>query len=280
VERIRRSDLPLLLRWIHARVLVILRTPRAAFFSLIFPLILLALLNGTNSGNTVTAAGGKVDFAQYFTPSIGIYALAVSCYTTPIFGLANARDQGILKRIRGTPLSPWIYLTSWLAGGIVTGLAAMAVMVAVSIPAFHLHIYPRLLPAAFVTAILGAATLGALGLAVSTFVRRADTAPTIANLTLFPVLFLSGVFFPLHGAPEWTLRVAHLFPLSHLVEAFTACFSPHTQGSGFAARDLAMIALWGLGGLAFAARRFQWEADSGEDVPHRPSGLRSILQRS
>lgn len=280
MERIRRSDLPLLLRWIHARVLVILRTPRAAFFSLIFPLILLALLNGTNSGNTVTAAGGKVDFAQYFTPSIGIYALAVSCYTTPIFGLANARDQGILKRIRGTPLSPWIYLTSWLAGGIVTGLAAMAVMVLVSIPAFHLHVYPRLLPAALVTAILGAATLGALGLAVSTFVRRADTAPTIANLTLFPVLFLSGVFFPLHGAPEWTLRVAHLFPLSHLVDAFTACFSPHTQGSGFAARDLALIALWGLGGLAFAARRFRWESDSQEDVPHRSGGLRSILQRS
>ena len=280
MERIRRSDLPLLFRWIYARVLVILRTPRAAFFSLIFPLILLALLNGTNSGNTVTAAGGKVDFAQYFTPSIGIYALAVSCYTTPIFGLANARDQGILKRIRGTPLSPWIYLTSWLAGGIVTGLAAMAVMVVVSIPAFHLHVYPRLLPAAFVTAILGAATLGALGLAVSTFVRRADTAPTIANLTLFPVLFLSGVFFPLHGAPEWTLRVAHLFPLSHLVEAFTACFSPHTQGSGFAGRDLAMIALWGLGGLAFAARRFRWESDSQEDAPHRYGGLRSILQRS
>ncbi len=280
MERLRRSDLPLLLRWIHARVLVILRTPRAAFFSLIFPLILLALLNGTNSGNTVTAAGGKVQFAQYFTPSIGIYALAVSCYTTPIFGLANARDQGILKRIRGTPLSPWIYLTSWLAGGIVTGLAAMAVMVLVSIPAFHLHVYPRLLPAALVTAILGAATLGALGLAVSTFVRRADTAPTIANLTLFPVLFLSGVFFPLHGAPEWALRVAHLFPLSHLVEAFTACFSPHTQGSGFAARDLAMIALWGLGGLAFAARRFRWESDSQEDAPHRYGGLRSILQRS
>ncbi|HET8872351.1 MAG TPA: ABC transporter permease, partial [Gaiellaceae bacterium] len=153
MEHVRRSDLPLLLHWIRARVLVILRTPRATFFSLIFPLILLALLNGTNSGNSVTAAGGKVDFAQYFTPSIGIYALAVSCYTSPIFGLANARDQGILKRIRGTPLSPWIYLTSWLAGGIVTGLAAMTVMVIVSIPAFHLHVYPQLLPAALVTAL-------------------------------------------------------------------------------------------------------------------------------
>jgi ABC-2 type transport system permease protein len=280
MERLRRSDLPLLVPWIHARVLVILRTPRTAFFGLIFPLVLLALLNATNSGNSVTVAGGKVDFAQYFTPSIGIYALAVSCFTTPIFGLANARDLGILKRIRGTPLNPWIYLTSWLAAGIVTGLAAMTVMIVVSIPAFHLHVYPRLLPAAVVTAVLGAATLGALGLAVSTFVRRADTAPTIANLTLFPLLFLSGVFFPLQGAPGWVLRVAHLFPFSHLVEAFTACFSPHTQGSGFAAKDLAVIAVWGLGGLAFAVRRFRWEAESQEDVPDRAGGLRSILQRS
>jgi hypothetical protein len=226
---VRRSDLPLLLHWIQARVLVILRTPRAAFFSLMFPLILLALLNGTNSGNSVTAAGGKVDFAQYFTPSIGIYALAVSCYTTPIFGLANARDQGILKRIRGTPLSPWIYLTSWLAGGIVTGLAAMTVMVIVSIPA-----------------------------SIRSSCPRHWSQP----------------------CPAWALRVAHLLPLSHLVDAFTACFSPHTQGSGFAARDLAVIALWGLAGLAFAARRFRWESDSQEDVPHRPGGLRSILQRS
>jgi ABC-2 type transport system permease protein len=279
VESLRRSDLQLLARWIHARLLVILRTPRTAFFGLIFPLILLALLNATNSGSNVTVAGGKVDFAQYFTPSIGIYALAVSCFTTPIFGLANARDLGILKRIRGTPVSPWIYLSSWLAAGIVTGLAAMTVMVVVSVPAFHLHVYLRLLPAAIVTAVLGAATLGALGLVVSTFVRRAETAPTIANLTLFPVLFLSGVFFPLQGAPGWAETAAHLLPLSHLVEAFTACFSPHTQGSGFAAGDLAVMAAWGIGALAFAARRFTWESESDEDVPHRGGGLRSILQR-
>jgi ABC-2 type transport system permease protein len=279
VESLRRSDLSLLARWIHARVLVILRTPRTAFFGLIFPLILLALLNATNSGSSVTVAGGKVDFAQYFTPSIGIYALAVSCFTTPIFGLANARDLGILKRIRGTPVSPWIYLSSWLAAGIVTGLAAMTVMVVVSVPAFHLHIYPRLLPAAIVTAVLGAATLGALGLVVSTFVRRAETAPTIANLTLFPVLFLSGVFFPLQGAPGWTETLAHLLPLSHLVEAFTACFSPHTAGSGFAAKNLAVMAAWGIGALAFAARRFTWESESEDDVRHRARGLRSILQK-
>ena len=57
--------------------------------------------------------GGEVDFAQYFTPSIAIYALTVACYATPIFALAAAREQGLLKRVRGTPLSPW---TTWARG--------------------------------------------------------------------------------------------------------------------------------------------------------------------
>jgi ABC-2 type transporter len=118
-------------------------------------------------------------------------------------------------------------------------------MVIVSVPAFGFHVYPRLLPAAIVTAILGATALCVIGFAVSTFVRRADTAPAIANLTLFPILFLSGVFFPLQGAPGWVLAVAHVFPLYRIVQAFTACFSPFTQGWGFALRDLAEIVAWG-----------------------------------
>jgi ABC-2 type transport system permease protein len=259
-----RRELGLLVRWIRARLLVIRRTPRAAFFTIVFPLVLLALLNATSGSSKVSVPGGKVAYAQYFAPSIGIYALAVSCYTVPIFGLASARELGILKRVRGTPLSPWIYLAAWLLSVVVMGVAGAALMVVVSVPAFGVHIYPSLLPAAVVTAFLGAACLAAIGLAVSTVVRRADTAPAISNLTLFPLLFLSGVFFPLEGAPGWLVTLAHVFPLSHIVEAFTACFSPYTSGSGFAPRDLAEIALWGAGGLFVAVRRFRWEAGPQE----------------
>ena len=263
-----RSELQLLWRWLTARLRAIRRTPRAAFFTVVFPLILLGLLNSTGSGSTVDVPGGEVDFAQYFTPSIGVYALAVSCYVAPIFGLATAREQGILKRVRGTPLSPWIYVAAWLGATILVGLAAMTLMVIVSVPAFGFHIYARLLPAAIVTAVLGALSLCAIGFAVATFVRRADTAPAIGNLTLFPILFLSGVFFPLNGAPEWVRTVANIFPLYHLVRAFTACFSPFTDGSGFALRDLAVIAAWGVVGLVVAVRRFRWEAE--------PQGRRPI----
>jgi ABC-2 type transport system permease protein len=264
-----RFDLALLGRWIRARLLSIRRNPRAAFFTVVFPLVLLLLINGTSTGNRISVPGGKVDFAQYFTPSIGIYAIAVSCYAMPIFGLASARDLGILKRIRGTPLSPWIYLTAWLVAAIISGLASLTLMFVVSVPAFGVHLYAHLLPAAIVTAVLGAAALGGIGLAVSTFVRRADTAPAIANLTLFPLLFLSGVFFPLEGAPGWVVTLAHVFPLSHMVEAFTACFSPYTHGSGFDAGDLAVIAAWGLACLFLAVQRFRREAAPEEGRPQR-----------
>jgi ABC-2 type transport system permease protein len=278
MESVWRRDLGLLPRWVQARLRAIRRTPRASFFTIVFPLILLALLNSTGSGSRVTVAGGKIDFAQYFTPSIGVYALAVSCYVTPIFGLASARELGILKRVRGTPLSPWIYVAAWLTTTILIGLAALTLMVVVSVPTFGFHIYPRLLPAAMVTVVLGATALCAIGFAVSTYVRRADTAPAIANLTLFPILFLSGVFFPLEGAPGWVLTVAHVFPLYHIVNAFTACFSPYTQGSGFELRDLAAISVWGAAGLIIAVRRFRWETESEERrLGSRLRRLRSAL---
>ena len=280
MEHLRRSDLKLLWRWVQARLLMVRRTPRTAFFTVLFPLVLLILLNATGSGGRVTVPGGEVDFAQYFTPSIGVYALAVSCYVAPIFGLASARELGTLKRVRGTPLSPWIYVTAWIAATILVGLAATTLMFVVSVPAFGVHIYPHLLPAAVVTAVLGAASLCAIGVAVSTFIQRADTAPAIANLTLFPLLFLSGVFFPLEGAPDWVVSVAGIFPLKHIVEAFTACFSPYTQGSGFSAANLAVIAAWGLVGLVVAVRRFRWEAGTQDDAPREGlRRLRSLAQR-
>lgn len=266
---VRRSDLVLLRRWTGARIRVTLRTPRAAFFTFIFPVVLLVLLSATGGDRKVAVPGGKVSFDQYFTPSIAVYSLSVACYALPIFGLATAREAGILKRVRGTPLSPWIYLSAWAVGVILTGLASVLLMFVVGMSVFGVTVYPSLLPAAIAIAVLGAVTLTAIGLAVSTLVRRADTAPAVVNLTLFPLSFFSGVFFPLQSAPDWVKTIAHVFPLSHLVEAFGACFSPYTTGSGFNPRDLAVIAAWGVGSLVVAVRRFRWESAPTEGKGRR-----------
>ena len=221
---------------------------------------MLLLLNATSGDSRVEVSGGKVDFAQYFTPSIAIYGLTVGCYSLPIFGLATVRELGILERVRATPLSAWVYLTAWLGAATLVGMASLALLVGVAVPVFGVHLRPEVVPAAVVTAFVSAASLAALGIAVSTFVRRSETAPAIANLTLFPLSFLSGVFFPLQGAPGWVVAIAHVFPLSHVVEAFTGCFSPYAGGSGFRGGDLAVVVAWGIAGLLVGVRRFHTEA--------------------
>ena len=259
----RRSDLALARLWFGVRVRLILRSPRGAFFTFVFPLILLVVFDGVNN-STVRVAGGNVDFAQFFTPAIGVFATATGSYTAVIFGLVTLREQGILKRVRGTPLPMRVYLGSWLAATLLSSIASVALMFLVAVPVFGVHIYPRLLPAALVTLVVGAASLSAIALAVGSFVRRTETAPIAANLTLFPLLFVSGIFYPLEGAPQWVQTVAHVFPLSHFAQAFEACFSPHTHGSGFAGGHLAVIAIWGLVAAWFAVRRFETEAEDGE----------------
>ena len=266
-----RADLALFRLWFLGRLRLLLRTPRTTFFTLVFPIILLLMFNALNDSK-VTVAGGRVRFAQFFTPSIAIFALATATYTAVIFGIATAREQGILKRVRGTPLPMWVFLGSWLAGAVVTGVLAVALMFVVAVPVFGVDIRPELLPAAIVTLVLGAVAISAIGLAVASYIRRTDTAPIIANLTLFPLLFVSGVFYPLQSEPGWLQRVAQLFPLSHLVQAFDGCFSPYTSGSGFSARDLAALIVWGALGAFVAVRRFAAETtdEAGTPAASRP----------
>ena len=264
-----RFDLSLLGRWLAARVRLQLRTPRAVVFTFAFPLLLLVLFGGLNHRSTVAAVGaaGKVAFAQFYTPSIGIFSLTTACYTSVILGIATARDSGLLKRVRGTPLPMSIYLLAWLTGAALTGIAAVVLLFAVAVPALGVDVFARTLPAAIVTLALGAATLAALGLAVASLVRTAEQAAPAAQLTFLPLSFISGIWFPLDGAPDWLLRIAHVFPLFHIVHAFDRCFSPQATGGAWSPRDLLAIAIWGVVGLAVATRRLRAEPAAPEARP-------------
>jgi ABC-2 type transport system permease protein len=271
---VTHSDLSLGRRWLRARLLLTARTPRATFFTLVFPLILLVLLNSLGGGQ-IPVPGGTVAYAQYITPAIAIFALTTSTYSAVIFGVATAREQGVFKRVRGTPLPMTVFLGSWVLATLVSAFTAVVVMFVIAVPAFGVEIRPELLPAAVVTIALGGAAFTALGFAVASFVRRADSAPIVANLTLFPLLFVSGVFYSTEGAPDWVRRIADVFPLSHVVQAFTACFSPYTTGSGFSGRDLLVIAAWGLAGAVVAVRRFAREAVDEDGAAHHRLWQRS-----
>jgi ABC-2 type transport system permease protein len=257
------SDVKLAGRWIVARLKLTVRNPRAFTFTFAFPLILVVLFNALNGSTRVTSAGVKVNFSQFYTPAIGVFSLVAACYTTLIVGIATARDNGLLKRVRGTPLPTGIYLGAWMFGSAAVGLAAIVVMFIVSVPAFGVHIYAASLPAAIVTLVLGAACLCALGVAVASLVKTADQAMPVAQFTFLPLSFVSGIWYPLDNAPTWVVDIAHFFPLYHIAHAFERCFVPGA-GSGWSGKDIWAIAVWTAVASFVAVRRFRFEAGEGE----------------
>jgi hypothetical protein len=129
---------------------------------------------------------------------------------------------------------------------VLTGLGSVLGLFLVAVPAFGVDVHLATLPATIVTAALGAACLAAL--AAGSLVRTSEQAMPLAQLMFLPVSFISGVWFPLEGAPSWVTTTADVFPLKHIVGVFTGCFLAGAPDAGFAWTDLAVIAAWGSAG--------------------------------
>ena len=217
-----------------------LRNPRALVFTFAFPLILIVLFSALNGNAEVDAYGQNIRFAQFYTPAIAIFSLVTACYTTLILGIATARDQGLLKRVRGTPLPMGIYLGSWVTGAMLDRHRRRAAAVRGRDPRLRRR---HLREHAAGRARHPAARRGLPGLARRRgrlLVKSADQAMPVAQLTFLPISFISGIWFPLDGAPDWLVKVSHFFPLSHIVNAFGSCF--HAAGSSSTAPTWSSIA--------------------------------------
>jgi ABC-2 type transport system permease protein len=108
-----------------------------------------------------------------------------------------------------------------------------------------------------VTVVVGAMAFSALGLATTALVPNADAAPAVVNAIILPLLFLSGIFIPLEGAPQWMIVFGDIFPVKHFAEAMLGSF--YGPPLAFEWVDVLVVAAWGVVGLAVAIRFFSWE---------------------
>ncbi len=96
-----------------------------------------------------------------------------------------------------------------------------------------------------ITVLAGAASFAAIGFALATLIRGADSAqPAIAAITL-PLYFISGVFLASTLLPHWLLNVAGVFPVRPFQQALLAVYNPYSSGTGFSGHDLLIVAAWG-----------------------------------
>jgi ABC-2 type transport system permease protein len=234
------------------------RNPAAAFFSFAFPLVLFVLFATIFNGTRESAIAG-VKGIDYYTPAIIAYSVMSVCFTNLAITATFRRDQGLLKRVRGTPITPAAYL-----GGMVANAVLVAVILGALILAFGSGVYGAGLPhqwAGLIVAILvGAASFCALGLATTVAIPNADAAPAIVNLLFFVLVIISGGFFPI-SSTSVLAHVAQIFPLRHFIEACFGAFQAHTVAFPWA--DVGIIAAWGAAGLLVAIRWFRWEPRRG-----------------
>ncbi len=235
------------------------RTPVAAFFTLVFPLMFLILFNLLFDERIEIEGRDPLTIVQFYAPALAAFAAASATYTNIGVGQAIARDERILKRFRSTPLPPWIYMAGVVGSAIWLALIATVTMISVGVVAYGLEIYVDRLPAAIVTLAVGVTAFAALGLALAAISPTGDTAPAVANATLLPVAFISNVFIPIQDPAPWLEFAGDFFPLKHFVVPLQDAFNPFVTDSAFRGGDLLVMALWGVGGLAFALKFFSWE---------------------
>ena len=235
------------------------RNPTSAVFTFAFPIIFLVIFASLNRAATVDFLGG-LSYNQFFVPGIITFGIIAATYTNLAMTLSIRRDSFLLKRLRGTPLPASALLGGLLLNAFVVSVILTALTAGVGIVVYDVT-FPGHWLALFVTLGVGASTFCAIGVALCALIPNADAAPAIVNGVLFPVLFLSGVFFPLESGTVLA-NVADIFPVRHLVQAMFTAFDPrlaHGIAHGWAGWDLAVLAAWCVGATIVAVRNFRWE---------------------
>ena len=235
------------------------RNPVAAFFVFVFPLMFLVIFNLLFGTRELEGPHGIISTSNFYVPAILVLSVVTACYTNIAMGITFARDEGSLKRIRGTPLPASALLMGKVIHSVLVSLLLVAIVVGAGVIFYNVDPPSNTTLAFLVSLILASATFCALGLAITSIIPNADAAPAIVQASILPLMFISDVFIPLRDAPAWLTTVADVFPIRHFATTMHTAFSPFENGLGFEPLDLGIMALWLIAGMAVAIRYFRWE---------------------
>jgi ABC-2 type transport system permease protein len=232
------------------------RNPTSVFFTVALPLIFLIIFSTIFGDDQVETLG--VSTTTYYVPAILSLAVISATLQSLAVQLTEDRENGILKRGRGTPMPSWVFFAGRVGNALVISALMLAIVPAIGALFYDVEIPWDHLPAVLLTLAVGAASFCCLGIALTAVIPNVDAAPAITNVTVLPLYFLSGIFIPESEIPKGVLDFAGVFPVRHFFEAFYAAWDPAATGAAIEWGHLAVVAGWGLVGLALAVRYFRW----------------------
>lgn len=243
------------------------RSREAVVFSFGFPGLILILLGSIfNQSNEFPG----VSSSQVFAASMIAYGIVSTAFITMGVGIAVDREDGTLKRLRGTPITAAAYFIGKLILVAVSTVAEVVVLLAVGMLVFGMKL-PSGAQRWFTFGwllVLSVVACTLLGVAASALATSARSAGVVLNVPVVALQFLSGIFVhPITSLPRWMLSVASIFPVKWMGQGFRSVFLPDSMSATEAAGSwehgttALMLAAWCVIGLVLCLATFRWSRD-------------------
>lgn len=226
------------------------RNPSAAFFNFMLPLLLLGLFGAVFSGN-------QHDL-DVIVPGIAGMSVVSTTFSALAYNMTAMREQGVLKRMRGTPMPSGAFLLG-IAAHSVTNTAMQMVLITAAGKLFFGVDWPPNPLEMIVFVVLGVVCFSSLGVSLSHVIPNNESAPAYVNAVFLPLIIISGVFYDAANVPSFLAGIAQALPLTHLIDGLSAAM---VTGEGFGDQlsAIGVLVAWSVLGVALAIRGFSWEA--------------------
>lgn len=248
-------DLRLFLHQLRGEQLLFWRSREAAIFTFAFPILLFVLISAVYTGTIQGHPAGR-----YLLSGLLGYGLATTAFAGLAITLVIRRENGVLKRVRATPLPPPVYIGAILTSTLITFALEAVVMIGLARLAFHVGV-PDGIGSLILLVVFGIVCFAALGVGITAAIRSAEGSSGVLNVILLPMAFLSGSFGPTRSYPHFLRAIADVLPLTHFLRIVQGTI---LDGDAFWAHpgSIGVVAAWGAFGALAALRWFRWEPRS------------------
>ena len=203
--------------------------------------------------------GTAVRYVDWLFPGILGMNMMFSCLFGVGYVVLRYRKSGFLKRLHATPLTAFEFLTAQVLSRLCLILFVTCILYFGIGSLIHFHPVGNMLWVALL-AVIGSLSMIALGLIIAAGISSEELVGGILNILTWPMMLVSGIWFSLEGSPRWIQWVAHVFPLTHLLEGARAVM---IDGAGFVEilPNLLYLAVTALLFLALGAWSFRWRVE-------------------
>ena len=239
--------------WMEAKLF--LREPMSAFFTLVFPLIYF-FMYGMISGNEPTPMYGGQRTIDVAIPSLTAVIICITGLMAITMTMSTYRENGILRRLRTTPVSPLVVLVAQVIVVFTMTALGMLLLVTAGTLVYHVNFEGNAFSmlAGFV---LSSLSFFALGFVLAGTMPTARSAWIVGMVLMYPMMFLSGAFFTVEILPATIQKVSAFMPLTYVVNLLRGLWTGQPWGDHLL--DVGVLAGMLVLGIIISAKTFRWE---------------------